>query len=169
MSEYQNLVPNPKPASLDGWIARNLNGLTLYEQSLRLENTVTRGCVDSFVALTPGDWVLVAKLERVLTETAWPENNSAVTVIPSSADGSSSQGVPVNSAYKGLGWYEVPFTVPQSTIPTSRIRLWAATGTSTNVNVTRWKNIMVCTKQDWQHLRDERVQWFDGDGIIRVS
>lgn len=159
MTESRNLLPDPKPVATAKWVvpsSRNVHVQMLSDNRLHLTNNANNA--DSYaytqVALSAGTYRFGVEVSD--SQGAPPANLLRVVIPPRTelapAPWDGTRGRVVTPAN----------TVPEDSTVEFRVMV------GPNANCAVWvRHLFVMTDEDYQHMINDNIEWFDGDSIVR--
>lgn len=161
MPEVRNLLHDPKPVATGGWKqggGKNLTIRMLGGDKLHITNNAN--IVDSYAYL----WLtsVPAGVWRFGAEVSTPQNGYATNILRMFRQRPTSELAP--AVWDGTaGRYVTP---PNELNADGPVELRVMVGP--NANSAIWvRKLFLVTDEDYQHMTDDGIIWFDGDGIVR--
>lgn len=156
--EAVNLMANPKPTGTRGWarfgdveVRMTLGGTSIFVRNISGGN----GCGVDYALpdLPAGDWCY----GFVMASSAY----AAGEMIARIKTGPTTYGSTVRFAETaGEHAYMGEFTITKPGVN------WLFTPPKVANGAMSVKRFLLCTKEDWDTMRENDVQWFDGDGFL---
>lgn len=154
MREIRNLILNPKPSSMAGWMRFGDCDVHMVEagDAICVRNNSGgggRGIDLSMPSIPAGEYVAAcssdfAEYERDETVLLIKKNEKYIAV----------------NRFDGSHEYIASFVLAD---PGCNIIITPPAAQGAAVNV---KRFLMCTKEDWEQMQALHVAWFDGDGIV---